>query len=90
MFSQNVLALFLLLLLLAVIGTIQAFRQQSVGIRGRLFCGDKPLSGAKVKLWNKNKLGASLFKKSLPNGNFFLKKIFFWHFFNGTAKTHEL
>jgi len=51
-------AVFILaLLLLVAVSTTLAFRQQSVGIHGKLLCGDKPLVGATVKLWNKNKLG---------------------------------
>ena len=33
------------------------FRKQSVGIRGRLFCGSDPLTDAQIKLWSKNLLG---------------------------------
>uniref|UniRef100_A0A0R3S0R7 Transthyretin-like family protein n=1 Tax=Elaeophora elaphi TaxID=1147741 RepID=A0A0R3S0R7_9BILA len=34
-----------------------AFRQQSIGIRGQLKCGEKPLSGARIKVSNKNRIG---------------------------------
>lgn len=37
--------------------TVISFRQQSVGVRGRLLCGNQSLSNTQIKLWNKNKIG---------------------------------
>uniref|UniRef100_A0A0R3RTB6 Transthyretin-like family protein n=1 Tax=Elaeophora elaphi TaxID=1147741 RepID=A0A0R3RTB6_9BILA len=37
--------------------TVIGFRQQSVGVRGRLVCGNQSLPNTQIKLWNKNKIG---------------------------------
>ncbi|KAL3993648.1 Transthyretin-like family protein [Acanthocheilonema viteae] len=37
--------------------TVTGFRQQSVGVRGRLLCGNQSLPNTQIKLWNKNKIG---------------------------------
>ncbi|VDK32796.1 unnamed protein product [Gongylonema pulchrum] len=52
--------IFWLILTAFVTGTL-AFRQQSVGIRGKLMCGDEPIKGAKLKLINHNTVGNSFY-----------------------------
>uniref|UniRef100_A0A1I8A7R5 Transthyretin-like family protein n=1 Tax=Steinernema glaseri TaxID=37863 RepID=A0A1I8A7R5_9BILA len=43
-----------LVLFLTLIVTVCAFRKQTVGIKGKLLCGDSPLVGAEVKLWDED------------------------------------
>ncbi|PAV83572.1 hypothetical protein WR25_10854 [Diploscapter pachys] len=37
-----------------------AFRQQWVGVKGKLACNNKPLEGAVVRLWDKNLVGPDI------------------------------
>ncbi|ETN68858.1 Transthyretin-like family protein [Necator americanus] len=43
-----------LLLLTTIICCCVAVRQQSVGVTGRLMCGDEPAAGVTVKLWDED------------------------------------
>ncbi|EPB78155.1 Transthyretin-like family protein [Ancylostoma ceylanicum] len=43
-----------LVVLFATLVSCLAIRLQSVGITGRLMCGDKPAAGVKVKLWDED------------------------------------
>ncbi|GMT36460.1 hypothetical protein PFISCL1PPCAC_27757 [Pristionchus fissidentatus] len=45
-----------LFLLLCLFFSSYAFLQQSVAVKGKLLCGEQALQGAKVKLWDKNRL----------------------------------
>uniref|UniRef100_A0A914LS48 Uncharacterized protein n=1 Tax=Meloidogyne incognita TaxID=6306 RepID=A0A914LS48_MELIC len=71
MFGKSSALIPLLFLIIAII-SVNAFRQQTVGVRGRLMCGNQPLKDTQIKLWNKhigsdNQLAAV---KTDKNGNF--------------------
>ncbi|KAI1713264.1 transthyretin-like family domain-containing protein [Ditylenchus destructor] len=62
-----------LIALLAYLSCALAFRQQVVGVEGRLMCGSQPLNNTQVKLWSKNKLGTDdqlAHTKTDNHGNF--------------------
>ena len=42
-----------------------AFRQQWVGVKGKLICNNKPLEGAVVRLWDKNLVGKEYFRSEI-------------------------
>uniref|UniRef100_A0A915AUJ8 Uncharacterized protein n=1 Tax=Parascaris univalens TaxID=6257 RepID=A0A915AUJ8_PARUN len=45
-------------IIVSFITTCSAFRQQSVGVKGQLMCGDKPATGELIKLFNHNSVGS--------------------------------
>ena len=44
----------ILIFLSVLLGVSLAMRQQSVGVRGKLVCGNKPAANVKVKLMDKD------------------------------------
>nr|CDP92115.1 BMA-TTR-38 [Brugia malayi] len=49
--------LFLIFIIFHLQIIVISFRQQSVGVRGRLLCGNQSLPNTQIKLWNQNKIG---------------------------------
>lgn len=43
-----------LLLALFSLAMVQAMRDQSIAVKGRLICGDKPAANVRIKLWEED------------------------------------
>uniref|UniRef100_A0A1I7X6Q8 Transthyretin-like family protein n=1 Tax=Heterorhabditis bacteriophora TaxID=37862 RepID=A0A1I7X6Q8_HETBA len=59
--------------LFSLFPSVLTFRQQMVGVRGRLTCGNLPLPNTTVKLWDNNMIGTDkqlADTKTDQNGNF--------------------
>ncbi|CAI2354763.1 unnamed protein product [Caenorhabditis sp. 36 PRJEB53466] len=42
------------LVLLSLLLSVQAMRDQSIAVKGRLVCGDKPAANVRIKLWEED------------------------------------
>lgn len=44
----------LIFLFFVIVGVCASLRQQSIAVKGKLMCGNKPLSNTRIKLWEED------------------------------------